>query len=843
MRFIDMSDYNRSTRIYWCVVVMSGICVIAYSAFRLKSLGSLEFLGIATLSILIMLSGLFPIQIPGTKASITAGDIFVFLALLFWGTAAATMVAVVDGFSASYRTSRRWTSRLASPAITAIAVYVSGDLFHIVRRVLTEIRLSDASSVLVGLLVCSLVYFFLNTMLTAFLIALKKGESVLRLWWENYAWVAMTYTASSSAAGLIFLAVNHYGFGALIAAAPIIGIVFASCYFYFKQADERTRAAESQAKQAERHLCEMRESEERFHSAFDYASIGMALVASDGKLVQVNGALCQILGYEESELLGRSFQSFMYAEDVETTTRSIAQLFANQKKANEIEQRYTHKLGHAVWTLLNASVIRDAQGNFKNFIFQVQDITDKKRAEAQLLHDAFHDVLTGLPNRALFLDHLKMALARSRRHLDRMFAVLFLDFDRFKIINDSLGHIAGDKLLIEIARRLEKSLRPGDTVARLGGDEFTVLLEDLEHPDEAIALAERIQKTLTTPISLDGNEVSITASIGIALSTIGYNMPEEILRDADTAMYQAKSLGKARHALFDKQMHSRALKQLQLENDLRRAVEREEFFVVYQPIVSLENLELAGFEALVRWQHPERGLVSPADFIPLAEETDYINPIGKWILESACRQLQKWQQMKKDLPLMMSVNLSGKQFAQGNLVEQIVEVLKATGLEPKQLKLEITESVVMDNVEAATEMLKRLRNLGVQLSIDDFGTGYSSLSYLHRLPIDTLKVDRSFVMLMTNNNENAEIVRTIVMLAKSLGMAVIAEGVETKEQMEILRELGCEYGQGYYFSKPLEPAQALKFVENMNHWQKAINKIEPTHIEQNLNGLSSNYTM
>ncbi len=263
---------------------------------------------------------------------------------------------------------------------------------------------------------------------------------------------------------------------------------------------------------------------------------------------------------------------------------------------------------------------------------------------------------------------------------------------------------------------------------------------------------------------------------------------------------------------------------------------------IYQPIVLLENLELAGFEALVRWQHPERGLVSPAEFIPVAEETDYINPIGKWILEHSCRQLQNWQkQMKKNLPLMISVNLSGKQFAQGNLVEQIVKVLQATGLEPKQLKLEITESVVMDNVEVATDMLKRLRNLGVQLSIDDFGTGYSSLSYLHRLPIDTLKIDRSFVMRMMDNSENAEIVRTIVMLAKSLGMAVIAEGVETRERMEVLRELGCEYGQGYYFSKPLESAQAVKFVENMNHWNDMINR--PTRLAQNLNGLSSGYTM
>jgi predicted signal transduction protein with EAL and GGDEF domain len=368
-------------------------------------------------------------------------------------------------------------------------------------------------------------------------------------------------------------------------------------------------------------------------------------------------------------------------------------------------------------------------------------------------------------------------------------------------------------LLVGIARRLENSLRPGDTIARLGGDEFTILLEDIQDRSYVVQIVDRIQKELSAPFSLSGREVFTTVSIGIAVSSKEYEQTEDILRDADTAMYRAKALGKARYEIFDKGMHDRATKLLQLETDLRRAMERDEFFVFYQPIMSLETGGLRGFEALVRWRHPEQGFIPPSDFIPVAEETGMIVQLGEYVLREACRQMRHWEVvLPSDPPLFMSVNLSVKQFSQPNLVETVAAILRETRLDSKNLKLEITESAVMENVETATELLNRLRALGLRISMDDFGTGYSSLSHLRRFPIDTLKIDRSFVTQMGDDEENAEIVRTIVGLAQNLGMDVVAEGVETPEQVATLKTLGCEYGQGYFFSKPLDYQRAEQFI-------------------------------
>ena len=432
-------------------------------------------------------------------------------------------------------------------------------------------------------------------------------------------------------------------------------------------------------------------------------------------------------------------------------------------------------------------------------------------------HAAFHDSLTGLPNRAMFAELLKAEMESSKGTRNHAFAVLFLDLDRFKNINDSLGHTHGDLLLVAFAERLERTLRPVDTLARFGGDEFAILISGMSVTTDAVRVAQRIQDELSEPFVLDKNSTFATASIGIALSSSGYDRPDDILRDADTAMYRAKENGKARYELFDHDMHARAVSRLQLESDLRQAVEKNEFSVFYQPIVCLQTGRLAGFEALVRWNHPRRGMVSPADFIPVAEETGLIVPIGEWVLAEACARVREWQiGSPSHRSLSLSVNLSARQVAQGKMLDRIKEALDNSKLSPHCLKLEITESIVMENAEAAALMFKQLRSLGVQLSIDDFGTGYSSLSYLHRFPLNYLKIDRSFVSRLTTDNDNA-IVRTISTLARNLGMEVIAEGIETEEQYRELRQLGCEYGQGYLFSQPVGKEAVLLLLAQDAH--------------------------
>ncbi len=527
----------------------------------------------------------------------------------------------------------------------------------------------------------------------------------------------------------------------------------------------------------------------------------MGIIHFDGHFRQLNPMWAHVLGYSLDEIKTRHLIEMVYPEDRPSTLMKLAEITLMGNEKVYFENRCLCKNGSYKWVSWAVTAFLD-----EHLYYAVaRDITERKRAEEHLQHVALHDALTGLPNRVLFLDRLQQALMRAKRNKEHIFAVLFMDLDSFKIINDSLGHLAGDDILIATSTRLTKCLRASDSAARLGGDEFCILLDDIKTLAGATTVAKRIQQSLALPFTVKKQEVFTTASIGVAISSTGYNHPEDMLRDADTAMYRAKASGKARHEIFDVLMHTSAVTLLQLGNDLRRAIEHEEFLVYYQPIISLDNGQLVGLEALVRWQHPQRGLVFPGDFISLAEERGLIGAIGRLVLREACRQVEEWRTRYPALPpIFISVNLSGKQFTEPDLLDQIQRTLEDTGLPSSYLKLEITESVVMGNAACAIEILTQLRAMGVRLSIDDFGTGYSSLSYLHRFPLDTLKVDRSFVNNMTDTTESQEIVKIIILLAHNLGMRVIAEGIETATQLAQLRALGCEYGQGYHFAKPLE---------------------------------------
>lgn len=550
----------------------------------------------------------------------------------------------------------------------------------------------------------------------------------------------------------------------------------------------------------------LQESEERYALAARGANDGLWDWNLLTHVIYFSPRWKAMLGYQEHEISDQTHEWFdrIHEADRERVKEELAAHQNGPAPHFESVHRLRHRDGTFRWMLSRGLATRDSFGKPVRMAGSQTDVTEGKVS----------DPLTGLPNRLLLLDRLDRLMKHAKRHAHSSFAVLFLDLDAFKMVNDSMGHVIGDQLLVSVAKRLESCLRATDTVARLtletftlarmGGDEFTILLDELKDPADAEGAAQRIIGGLAKPFLLDGREVFTSASIGIALGNPSYRHPEEILRDADTAMYRAKSLGKARYELFNTDMRASVMARLELETDLRRALERQEFRNVYQPIVELETGEITGFEALLRWQHPTRGLLPPQDFISIAEETGLIRELGWWNLRQACSDLAEWNTHPgKNNALTISVNLSMKQFMQPNLVENIRSLLQELNLSPEKLKLEVTESTVMEDPATAVEMLQQMKAIGIRLAIDDFGTGYSSLSYLHRFPLDTLKMDRSFISGEEGGTSGMEIARTILPLAQNLCLDVVAEGVETAEQVEELKKLKCKYAQGFYFSKPI----------------------------------------
>ncbi|MDZ8225516.1 putative bifunctional diguanylate cyclase/phosphodiesterase [Nostoc sp. ChiVER01] len=588
---------------------------------------------------------------------------------------------------------------------------------------------------------------------------------------------------------------------------------------------------------------------QRYKGLFDFAPDGYLVTNTVGKILEANYAAATMLSVRQKYLVGKPLILFIAQQD----RQIFSSLINNSQQIEDCVIDLKPRLGTSFpasirtspvydsqeklvgwrWLLRNISETKKAEEQVAKRTVELakanqqllSEITEHKRAKSQLMHLAFHDILTGLPNRALFINRLEDAVNYSQRHSDYLFAVLFLDLDRFKVINDSLGHTFGDQLLLTVAQRLQECLRSTDIAARLGGDEFIILLVGIRDVFEVVAVVERIQKNLARTVVLDGHEVSTTASIGIALSITGCKQPEDYLRDADIAMYRAKAQGRACYEIFNTDMHIQAMAHLQLVNELRRAIELQEFRVYYQPIVSLSHGRITGFEALVRWLHPKHGIVLPEYFMSTAQETGLIILIEQWLLHEACSQIQQWRKQFSstcgdlaECPLTINVNLCTTRFSQENLLPHINKVLQDTGLPAPNLTLEITEGVIMENHDKAIIRVKQLRNLGIKLAIDDFGTGYSSLGRLHHFPINQLKIDRSFVSGSIFDDGNLDIVQTIITLAHKLGVDVTAEGVETEEQVAMLRKLSCEYGQGYFFSYPLDSSQATALIMTNPKW-------------------------
>jgi len=551
----------------------------------------------------------------------------------------------------------------------------------------------------------------------------------------------------------------------------------------------------------------------RFSAAFTHAAIGMAIVTPLGAVLQANHAVCALLGRTESAVLEQHFYEIWDSGDATLLRRHADDVITQTQQAFSMELCCRRGDGAAVWLSVHCSRYVDPGGAGPCLIYQLHDITSRQEAESRLHHIAYHDGLTDLANRNCFHERLDVAVERSRVDGDERFAVMFLDLDRFKIVNDSLGHLAGNLLLREVGNRLRRCVRPGDLVARLGGDEFAILVEGLQEKQQGLDMADRVLTTLMQPMAINGTEVLPGASVGITFSDLGYRNVDEVLRDADLAMYEAKAAGRGRVAVFDISMHERVAEKLALESDLRHAIGEGQLSVVFQPLYYLTPYRLYGFEALARWVHPVRGPVSPAVFIALAEESGHIEELTSWVIDHSVKQLAAWHLAAPHMAEVgMHVNISGRDLARPDLVDHVKQVLQRHALPAANLALATTETTLMGRLEVALETLGQLREIGVQSSIDDFGTGYSSLAYLSTLPIDSLKIDRSFVMGMHDKPQNVEIVRAVHNLGSSLGRKVIAEGIETPEQLAALRAMGVHIGQGYLLSRPLRAEQVLPLL-------------------------------
>lgn len=817
-----LPDYNRSATAYWWLLALAGLTTLGMAAAELSVLPSAELWQILAASVIAAVVGMFPLQVPKTKTSFAAGDSFIFLLLLLYGPFAAVVAAAAEAAVCAWRTSDRSSSRIAGPAAAAVAMLLCGQFFLWTEAALLSLSLPHESATFIAIMTFAALYFIVSPTLVTTVIYLKRWRApTLGEWLNTFGWLGMGYLASASIASILHLAFRQFGPLSVAVAVPMIGMFVTSVRVYYAQQEaiesaaveqavrERAEHAERESQMAAEHLRELALSERRFQSAFARAAIGMALVSSDGRLVQVNAALCAMLGMETHDLVAKPMAEIVDAGQVEALLQMKQTLRSGKVDTTQGDFRCRHALGLDVWASLHCSSFAPDEPSESLLIIQAFDITARRQAETRLQHLAYHDVLTGLANRSHLHDSLQQAIVAHRADSAQQFAVLHLSFDRFKQLNDSFGRGVGDRFLIKVAQRIQGLMRPVDLLARLEGDDFAILaLHRSGGNQQPIALAERLHKAFAAPVMVDDMEAYTSASIGITVSDVGPASADSMLRDADLAMSKARSDGKRRYALFDPVLHQRASDQLLLESDLRHALSDQQIHMVFQPVFSITPQRIVGFEALARWQHPVRGAVSPVDFIPVAEQSGLITQLTQSALNQVCAQMRTWRaRLAGADQLFVNVNIAGQDLCEVGFADMVRDTLARHELPPRCLTLEITETALMQQLEIGGRTLARLREFGVGLSVDDFGTGYSSLSHLSRLPINSLKIDRSFVDKLDGVSVESEIVRAVIQLGQALGKRVVAEGIETPAQLEHLRLLNCDHAQGFLLSRPLSVAQ------------------------------------
>jgi diguanylate cyclase (GGDEF)-like protein/PAS domain S-box-containing protein len=807
---IDMHDYPPAAKRFWFAYVALGAGLLAWALWQLQALSTTQISYLLLGGGGAMVAGFVPVQYPKAKWSFTVADVFHLLMLLTVGPAGAVLTVSFETFTASMRTSKRGTSRLGGPAASAVSMSAAAYAYPWIERSLQALGSSASVALLLAIFVAAVMHQLIVSLILTRLLQLKKSIPYsLPQWWKETAWMLPIAIASGAVAGLIYLTTQAFGITAFLVAVPLIVLISASLHYYYENVTVKMQTLQD----SEQHLLLLAASERRFHQIFDQSAIGLSLVDDALNIKQANPALAQMLGSGDAPAMLAALHEYIDDNGGDAFLAKFqrwAQHSTPPLRPLQAELPVKSPHGAKLWlevtlTAFDAAINANAEPRHddgKRYVLQVNNFTRRRESENRLAYLALHDSLTGLANRAALLDALEHAIERSRTDASFSFAVVMLDFDRFKLVNDSLGHAAGDEMLVKAAQRLRQFVRGDDMVARFGGDEFAILFQAVSSEPSAVDFAARMQSALSAPMTIAGLETYVTASVGITFSHFGYVNAGDVLRDADAAMYEAKRSASGIPTVFNSLLHEHSANVFRVEADLRKGLRDQEFSVYYQPIWELSTLAIVGFEALLRWHHPSRGLVLPASFIRVAETTGLMAPIGRWVILDMLRTAKQMLSLVSTDALTICVNVSAVQLQEQGFATWLIDAVRERGLQEKSFCLEVTEAVFIEG-HRELSTLTQLRSAGFHVSLDDFGTGYSSLSYLQRISASTLKLDREFTQTLCLDEKAHHIARCVVDLACSLNMKVCAEGVETSAQLDCLRALGVHFVQGFMLAKPM----------------------------------------